>query len=171
MTSLSPLPDHAHLRASHADRERAVDVLKAAFAEGRLDQDEYTERVGQVHISRTYGDLAALTADLPAGPLGTLVPGPGSAPLGSPGGPSAVLVTPLAATRSTSALAVVSLLIGVAGLAGSSPVAELVAVLLGLLALARISVTRQRGRSLAIGGIALSLFWFVGMFGSLPRIR
>ncbi len=29
------------LRASDADRERAVDVLKAAFAEGRLTQDEF----------------------------------------------------------------------------------------------------------------------------------
>jgi Domain of unknown function (DUF1707) len=64
--------NHSGMRSSSADRERAIDVLKAAFAEGRLDQDEYTTRVGQVYGSRTYGDLAALTADLPAGPLGTL---------------------------------------------------------------------------------------------------
>jgi hypothetical protein len=63
---------HGSMRSSSADRERAIDVLKAAFAEGRLDQDEYTTRVGQVYASRTYGDLAVLTADLPAGPLGTL---------------------------------------------------------------------------------------------------
>ena len=65
-------PGHGLLRASHADRERAVDVLKAAFAEGRLSQDEYTDRVGQAHASRTYADLGALVADLPVGPLGTL---------------------------------------------------------------------------------------------------
>jgi Domain of unknown function (DUF1707) len=65
---------YGHLRASHADRERAIDVLKAAFAEGRLEQDEYTERVGQVYRSRTYADLAALTWDLPVGPLGSLLP-------------------------------------------------------------------------------------------------
>jgi hypothetical protein len=65
---------YGHLRASHADRERAIDVLKAAFAEGRLDQDEYADRVGRVYASRTYADLAALTFDLPVGPLGTLLP-------------------------------------------------------------------------------------------------
>jgi hypothetical protein len=69
-------PGQGLLRASDADRERAVDVLKAAFAEGRLSQDEYTDRVGQVHLSRTYADLGALVADLPVGPLGTLAPAP-----------------------------------------------------------------------------------------------
>lgn len=68
-----PRPDVGRLRAGHADRERAIDVLKAAFAEGRLDQDEYVERVGLVHASRTYGQLAVLTSDLPVGPLGSLV--------------------------------------------------------------------------------------------------
>jgi Domain of unknown function (DUF1707) len=66
--------EYGHMRSSQADRERAIDVLKAAFAEGRLDQDEYTERVGRVYASRTYADLAMLTGDLPAGPLGTLAP-------------------------------------------------------------------------------------------------
>jgi hypothetical protein len=54
------------LRASHADREQVIDVLKAAFVEGRLDQDEFSLRVGRVLASRTYADLAALTADIPA---------------------------------------------------------------------------------------------------------
>jgi hypothetical protein len=62
------------MRAATADRERAIDVLKAAFAEGRLTQDEYTDRVGRVYASRTYGELGALTADLPAGPLGAIAP-------------------------------------------------------------------------------------------------
>ncbi len=65
-------PSQGHLRSSYADRERAIDVLKAAFAEGRLDQDEYNERVSHVYSSRTYAELAALTADLPVGPLGAL---------------------------------------------------------------------------------------------------
>jgi uncharacterized protein DUF1707 len=51
-------------------------VLKAAFAEGRLDSGEYADRVGLARASRTYGDLGALVADLPAGPLGTLAPAP-----------------------------------------------------------------------------------------------
>src|SRR5258708_35315034 len=64
---------HGAMRASTADRERAIDVLKAAFAEGRLDHAEYADRVGRVYSSRTYAELAALTADLPIGPLGTMV--------------------------------------------------------------------------------------------------
>lgn len=53
--------------ASSADRERAVDVLRAGFTEGRLTQQEFDERVAQVYASRTYGELGALVADLPAG--------------------------------------------------------------------------------------------------------
>src|SRR5215469_3829155 len=56
-----------HLRASHADREQVVGMLKAAFVQGRLAKDELGMRVGQALVSRTYADLAALTADLPAG--------------------------------------------------------------------------------------------------------
>jgi hypothetical protein len=55
-----------HLRASHADRERVVGVLKAAFVDGRLAKDEFDLRVGQTFAARTYAELAALTADLPA---------------------------------------------------------------------------------------------------------
>jgi Domain of unknown function (DUF1707) len=55
-----------HLGAAHADREGVIDVLKAAFVQGRLAKDEFDLRVGQVLASRTYADLAALTADLPA---------------------------------------------------------------------------------------------------------
>jgi hypothetical protein len=55
-----------HLRACHADREQVIGVLKAAFVQGRLGRDELTARVGQALAARTYADLAALTADLPA---------------------------------------------------------------------------------------------------------
>jgi Domain of unknown function (DUF1707) len=58
----------SHLRASHADREQVIDVLKAAFVQGRLPKAELDLRVGQVLASLTYADLAALTADIPAGP-------------------------------------------------------------------------------------------------------
>ena len=58
--------DHGGLRASHADREQVIDVLKAAFVAGRLTKDELDARIGQVLVSRTYADLAALTADIPA---------------------------------------------------------------------------------------------------------
>jgi hypothetical protein len=58
----------SHLRASHTDREQVIDRLKAAFVHGRLAKDEFDLRVGQVLASRTYADLAALTADIAAGP-------------------------------------------------------------------------------------------------------
>jgi hypothetical protein len=58
------------LRASHADREHVVDVLKAAFVQGLLTKDEFDMRVGQTFASRTYAELAALTADIPAGLMG-----------------------------------------------------------------------------------------------------
>ena len=54
------------MRASHADRDRVIDVLKAAFVQGRLAKDEFDRRVGQTLVSRTYAELAILTADLPA---------------------------------------------------------------------------------------------------------
>ncbi len=54
------------LRASHADREQAVNVVKAAFVQGLLAKDEFDLRVGQVLAARTYAQLAALTADIPA---------------------------------------------------------------------------------------------------------
>ena len=54
--------------AATADRERTVGVIRAGFAEGRLNQDEL-ERVAQAYAARTYAELWALTADLPAGPL------------------------------------------------------------------------------------------------------
>ncbi len=55
------------LRASHADREQVIDVLKAAFVQGRLAKDEFDRRVGRVLASRTYADLNGLIADMPAG--------------------------------------------------------------------------------------------------------
>jgi hypothetical protein len=55
------------LRTSHAEREQAIDVLKAAFVQGRLTKEEFDLRAGQVFASRTYADLDALTADIPDG--------------------------------------------------------------------------------------------------------
>ena len=59
------LAGRGHLRAAHADREQAITVLKAAYAQGRLTKDELEARAGLVFASRTYAELAALTADLP----------------------------------------------------------------------------------------------------------
>ena len=56
------------LRASHADREQVVAILKDAYVQDRLTKDEFDSRVGDALASRTHADLAALTADLPARP-------------------------------------------------------------------------------------------------------
>src|SRR6516165_8806090 len=63
-------PGRGHFRASHADRERVIAVLKVAFIQGRLTKDEFDSRVGRALGSRTYAELAALTADIPAGLTG-----------------------------------------------------------------------------------------------------
>ena len=57
-----------HLRASRADREQVIDVLKVAFVQERLDKEELDDRVAQALAARTYADLGALIADLPALP-------------------------------------------------------------------------------------------------------
>jgi len=57
-------------RASHADRDRVIGLLKAAFVQGRLTKDELDERLGQALAARTHADLAALTADLHPGLAG-----------------------------------------------------------------------------------------------------
>lgn len=61
---------YGRLRASHADREQVIDVLKVAFAQGRLDRDEFGSRADRALAARTYADLAALTADIPIGLAG-----------------------------------------------------------------------------------------------------
>lgn len=55
----------AGLRASHADRDRVVDVLSASAADGRLGLEDMDERVTAALSARTRGELAAPTADLP----------------------------------------------------------------------------------------------------------
>src|SRR6516162_4440546 len=55
------------LRASHADRDQVIGILKAAFVQGMLTKDEFDGRMGQVFGSQTYAQLDALRADLPAG--------------------------------------------------------------------------------------------------------
>jgi hypothetical protein len=60
----------SHLRAAHADREQVIAVLKAAFVQGRLTKDELEARVARAFAAKTYAELAMLTADIPAVPVG-----------------------------------------------------------------------------------------------------
>ena len=68
---MSPDGKHAEpggslVRASDADRDRAIEALGGARAEGRLSPEEYSERSEAALAARTLGDLGRLTADLPA---------------------------------------------------------------------------------------------------------
>ncbi|MFG3719748.1 DUF1707 domain-containing protein [Streptomyces massasporeus] len=54
------------VRASHAGRERVVDVLRVAAGDGRLTLQELEKRLETALSARTVGELAVLTADLPA---------------------------------------------------------------------------------------------------------
>jgi hypothetical protein len=65
------------LRASHADRDQVAELLRVAAGDGRLSADELDDRLESALTARTYAELAALTADLPATP-GTAVMPPGA---------------------------------------------------------------------------------------------
>jgi uncharacterized protein DUF1707 len=54
------------IRASDQDRDRTANVLREHHAVGRLDADEFHERLDKVFSAKTMGDLEALTTDLPA---------------------------------------------------------------------------------------------------------
>jgi hypothetical protein len=70
-----PLPE---LRAGDADRERVAERLRDALAEGRLDMEEFQERLDVVYRAKTYGELEPVTRDLPApgGPAVSMVKRP-----------------------------------------------------------------------------------------------
>ncbi|WP_449060659.1 DUF1707 SHOCT-like domain-containing protein [Planomonospora algeriensis] len=53
------------MRASDDDRDRIASVLREHYAQGRLTVEEFDERLEQLYASRTYGELATLTSDLP----------------------------------------------------------------------------------------------------------
>lgn len=57
--------DDSRLRAGDADRDATISVLREAFAEGRLTQAEFDERLDEAHTARTFAELEHLTADLP----------------------------------------------------------------------------------------------------------
>ncbi|MBB2909454.1 hypothetical protein FHS43_000700 [Streptosporangium becharense] len=53
------------MRASDDDRDRVASVLREHYAQGRLDSEEFGERLERLYASKTYGELATLTSDLP----------------------------------------------------------------------------------------------------------
>jgi Domain of unknown function (DUF1707)/Domain of unknown function (DUF4190) len=130
------------VRASDADREHVIGVLREAFAEGRLSAEEHSARVGQAYSARTYTELATVSADLPAEPAAILPPQPAGslAP-----GPIA------AADRGTNSLAVAALVCSVI-----PGLPQLAAIVLGAGALRQIRGTGERGTALAAAGLAIA---------------
>ncbi|MER0426644.1 MULTISPECIES: DUF1707 SHOCT-like domain-containing protein [Streptomyces] len=64
------------MRASDAERERIAELLREAVAEGRLEMDEFEQRLETAYTARTHGELEPLVQDLPA-------PGTAVAPVSS----------------------------------------------------------------------------------------
>jgi hypothetical protein len=131
--------------AAAADRERTMDVLKAAFMEGRLTKSEFDERSGRVLTARTYADLHAVVADLPAGP------GPGAAAQMMPYQPG--YYHPVMIQR-TNGFAIGALVCGIVPFFGGIP-----AVILGHVARGQIRRTGERGDGMAIAGLVLGYLW------------
>ncbi|WP_223245569.1 DUF1707 and DUF4190 domain-containing protein [Streptomyces sp. CBMA156] len=154
----APVPvamPQAVMRAGHADRDRTLDVLKAAFAEGRLSVQEYEQRHEAVAAAQTYGQLAALVADLPSGPM--TAPPTVAAPVPA----TFMAVPPPPQARPTSALAVISLLCSVLLL--SAP-----AVITGHIARGEIRRRNMDGDWAAVFGLVLGYlgctFWTLLLF-------
>ena len=126
--------------AANADRERAVDVLKAGFAEGRLTKAEHDDRVARVYAARTYGELGSLVADLPAGPLGGQARYP-------------VALSP-PAQPGVSSLAVAALACGI-GVFLTSGLTAIPAIVLGHAARRAVRRTGERGAGMALTGLIL----------------
>ncbi len=53
------------MRASDADRDRTARLLREHHAVGRLDVEEFNERLDKVLTAKTIGELEELTTDLP----------------------------------------------------------------------------------------------------------
>jgi hypothetical protein len=135
---------YEHLRASTADRERATEILKTAFTEGRLAQDEFVERTGLAYSSRTYADLDRLTADLPA---------PRAAPHPGPAYPVRPVPPPVPRRNTLAIVAFVCCFI--------PGLPALCAIILGIIARQQIKRSGERGKVLATLAILISLSWLL----------
>ncbi|MEU6316966.1 DUF1707 and DUF4190 domain-containing protein [Streptomyces sp. NPDC047009] len=131
-------PAQSPMLASHADRERAVDVLRAGYAEGRLEQPEFERRVARAYAARTLGELALIVADLPQGPM----PQPALVP-------QMVLPRPKTNDKAVGAAVCGLLCVPTAGLTG------IPAIVLGHVARDEIRRKGESGDGLALTGLIL----------------
>jgi Domain of unknown function (DUF4190)/Domain of unknown function (DUF1707) len=140
---------HPGMLAAAVDRERTLDVLKAAYGEGRLTKDEFETRSGRVMAARRYADLTAIIADLPAGPLSAPMP------YHAPG------YYPIVPAMPTNGLAIGSLVCGILEFF-TLGLASIPAVILGHMAREQIRRTGERGDGMAITGLVLGYFAIAG---------
>jgi hypothetical protein len=59
------MSDDGGIRASDADREHVVEILREAYSAGRLTLEEFDERTTSAFAAKTWGGLRSLTRDLP----------------------------------------------------------------------------------------------------------
>jgi hypothetical protein len=118
----------AQLRAATADRDRAAELLNAAYAEGRLGKDEHEARVARVMSAATFAELDAVVADLPGG---------------RPPGPP-----------KTNSMAVASLVCG-CGQVMFWPLITIPAIVLGHVARRQIRQTGEQGSGMALAGLIM----------------
>ena len=124
----------AQMRASTADRDRAVEVITRAYTEGRLTKDEHDARAGRAMTATTFAELDSVVIDLPGA--------------GPPPPPAPV------APQGNNALAIASLVCGVAQVM-LWPLATIPAVVLGHVARHQIRRTGEQGAGLALAGLIL----------------
>jgi hypothetical protein len=138
------------MRAAHADRERTVDVLKAAYAEGRLTADEYSQRFDAAHRAQTYGQLSQLVGDLPSGPMVA----PQISQMG-PVVPQAFLPPPMPYVPvRTNGLAIASMVLGLLCLP-TFGMLGIPAVVTGHMAKSQLKQGREEGDGMATAGLVI----------------
>ena len=142
-------PVQLGMLAAAADRERTIDVLKAAFGEGRLNKEEFDSRSARVMAARTYADLNAIVADLPAGPGGLMPYQAGS-------------YQPVSQVQPTNGLAIGSMVCGFAGIV-TFGFAAIPAVILGHIARSQIKQTGEPGDGMAVTGLVLGYMGILGL--------
>ena len=147
------------MRASDDDRRRVQDVLNNAFAEGRLNQQEWDQRVGELATAATYADLDRLIADLP-----TAYPRPQYSPAqyGANQLSRTQPVPGLVRQAPTNRLAIASLVCGVGQLVAFFP-AGIAAIITGHMARREIRETGEQGDGMARAGLILGYIGTVGV--------
>ena len=167
------------LRASRADREQVIDRLKVAFVQGRLGKDEFDVRVSHVLASRTYADLAVLTADILTEPTGAQPLGPARQSDSVPAPKTIARVTAAGAgasmvfigaelIKSGGNLAVGVVVVGLTGLLAAALIAGLLLVL--SIVFKKISRRQPAQRAPGASGRVAQRLVSADPAGQLPRI-